>query len=104
MAETSEGTLKPTDFFVGIVDFFSILLPGALLTFLIITSLSEHTSQHPLLAKALEEFRGERKVGWVAFAIASYILGHRNVSMILRHLPKEFSVAFNHSGSWVLEG
>jgi hypothetical protein len=23
--------------------------------------------------------------------------------MILRHLPKEFSVAINHSGSWVLE-
>jgi RNA:NAD 2'-phosphotransferase (TPT1/KptA family) len=28
----------------------------------------------------------------------------RSVSMILRHLPKEFSVAIHYSGSWVLEG
>jgi hypothetical protein len=76
MAETSEGTSKPSDFFVGVVDFFSILLPGALLTFLTEMLLAERTSQHPMLGKALKELRAERAVGWVAFAIASYILGH----------------------------
>jgi hypothetical protein len=61
MAETSEGTSKPSDFFVGVVDFFSILLPGALLTFLTEMLLAEPTSQHPMLGKALKGLRAERR-------------------------------------------
>ena len=32
------------------------------------------------------------------------VMARRSVSMILRHLPKEFSVAIHHSGSSVPEG
>jgi hypothetical protein len=67
MAESSEGGYKPADFFVGVVDLFAIVLPGALLTFLI------HSLGYTSL---LDKHLPEKPEKWVAFLIASYILGH----------------------------
>lgn len=59
---------KPSDLFVGIVDFFSVLLPGAVLAFAFqlakvgfIESQLAHRSQ---------------QTKWVVFALVSYLLGH----------------------------
>ena len=70
MAEASEGGPKPSDFFVGVVDLFAILLPGAVLTFLMREFL-EHSA--PALVEHLPK---EGISGWATFAIVSYILGH----------------------------
>lgn len=60
---------KPTDFFVGIVELFSVFLPGALLLALFFTSA---TSVFERLFPGLEG-EGPR---WIAFLIAAYFLGH----------------------------
>jgi hypothetical protein len=65
---------KPSDFFFGIVDFFAILMPGALLVFLLSdlgTSLFGDVLP-PLSTDAAK---------WIAFGVASYVLGH-----VLHHL------------------
>jgi hypothetical protein len=54
---------------------------------------------HLLRGYTLNEFRLREK----GFGELEQAVG-RSVSMILRHLPKEFSVAVNHSGSSVPEG
>jgi hypothetical protein len=69
MAEKSEGG-KPTDFFVGVVDLFAILLPGALLTFFLIQA--DHSDKICRWVADLPE--GVPR--WAAFLIGSYILGH----------------------------
>src|SRR5687768_130916 len=60
----------PQKFFIGLMEFFSILLPGALLTYM-------------LMAWAGPSVLGDEKynaligpAGWVAFLAASYMLGH----------------------------
>jgi ADP-ribose pyrophosphatase len=60
----------PQKFFIGLMDFFSILLPGALLTFLIKTL----TPQYAWSVQLYQQFNGAK--GWVAFLVASYLLGH----------------------------
>lgn len=60
--------MKPSDFYVGLVDFFSILLPGALLAFLCL----------PIANQAGENLFRPVSHGagaWVAFAFAAYLLG-----------------------------
>jgi ADP-ribose pyrophosphatase YjhB (NUDIX family) len=61
---------EPQKFFIGLMDFFSILLPGALLTYL-------------LMDKAGPNVLGEEKyqgltgpAGWAAFLVSSYLFGH----------------------------
>jgi len=61
---------EPQKFFVGLMDFFSIILPGALLTFL----LRGEVAQTDWLAQRLPSLDGAK--GWVAFLVASYLLGH----------------------------
>ncbi|MGZ4879282.1 MAG: hypothetical protein ACXV5M_14065, partial [Candidatus Angelobacter sp.] len=60
---------KPADFFVGVLDFFSILLPGALVAFLGRDFAHTYVFVDPIptLRNSAEE--------WVAFALASYLLG-----------------------------
>jgi hypothetical protein len=69
MAE--EGSVGKTgDFFVGLVDFFAILLPGGLLAFLFATSLRYWDA-------ALDNVTIPE--GWIGFALVglvSYLLGH----------------------------
>jgi hypothetical protein len=62
--------VKPSDFFVDIVDFFAILLPGAILTALLLPVIDMALLERlfPLLEKPT--------TGWAAFLVAAYILGH----------------------------
>lgn len=59
---------KPSDFFVGVIDFFAILLPGALLTVLLL-------SAGEGLLDLVGEPRGTTE-RWAAFLVAAYVLGH----------------------------
>src|SRR5512132_1443205 len=54
---------EPQKFFIGLVDFFSVLLPGALLTYALRALLRPWTP-----ADATER--------WVAFLFAAYLIGH----------------------------
>jgi hypothetical protein len=63
------GTMayKPSDFFIGVIDFFGILVPGAVLLF--------------LHGESLVQFLGwpvdrDQTIQWVAFLLGSYVLGH----------------------------
>ena len=60
---------KPGEFFVGVVDFFAILLPGAIVTALLAPRLNNALSG--LLLTPSGEV-GE----WVVFLISAYFLGH----------------------------
>ena len=61
---------KPSDFFVGVTDLFSILLPGAAITYACLR-LEQLASKDVLLLRQLET-----KEGWVAFFVVAYLLGH----------------------------
>ena len=65
---------KPTDFFIGVMEFFAILMPGALLAFL----LTDWGT--PLFGDLLPALPGAAGK-WIAFLIISYVLGH-----LLHHL------------------
>jgi 8-oxo-dGTP pyrophosphatase MutT (NUDIX family) len=54
--------LEPQKFFIGLLDFFSILLPGALLTYVLMEWVGFH--------------RLEGTEDWAVFLFASYLLGH----------------------------
>ena len=60
---------KPGDFFIGVVDFFAILLPGALLSFL-----AEEPAQRYVFGSILGCVHGATE-GWAAFIFASYLMG-----------------------------
>jgi hypothetical protein len=59
---------KPSDFFIGIVDFFAILLPGAALAYLL----------QPLMVTGIPKvwLPGTLTEGWVMFFVLAYIAGH----------------------------
>jgi 8-oxo-dGTP pyrophosphatase MutT (NUDIX family) len=63
-------SFEPQKFFIGLMDFFSILLPGALLTFL----LNNEAVKKPELVGILQQLNGAK--GWAAFLVVSYMLGH----------------------------
>jgi ADP-ribose pyrophosphatase YjhB (NUDIX family) len=58
---------EPQKFFIGLMDFFSILLPGALLTYLM---------QDELTLLVLGERALSSEQGWLIFLFSSYLLGH----------------------------
>jgi hypothetical protein len=60
--------LKPDDVFVGLVDFFAIVLPGALLAFLCLPIKAD------VFGAVLPQVPSE-SAGWVAFAFAAYLSG-----------------------------
>jgi 8-oxo-dGTP pyrophosphatase MutT (NUDIX family) len=62
-------TVKPQEFFIGLMDFFSILLPGALLTYLLMGDVGP-----VVLGDRYNELAGAQ--AWAAFVFASYLLGH----------------------------
>ena len=73
MAELAEKhksmNFEPQKFFIGLMDFFSILLPGALLTYFL-----QGTGAKNLLPKAIDKMSdGE---WWMVVAVSSYLLGH----------------------------
>jgi len=59
---------KPLDFFIGLIDFFSILLPGAILTYLEIDYLN-------ILLNGVFENEESTKFT-IAFLISSFVIGH----------------------------
>ena len=62
-------SFEPQKFFIGLIDFFAIILPGALLTFLVKDKLGTY-----LLGWHYGDLTGTP--AWVAFLGASYLLGH----------------------------
>jgi len=61
---------KPADFFVGVIDVFAVLLPGALLAFV-----TKDMALAYVFGTILPPVRGVAQ-GWIAFIFASYLLGH----------------------------
>jgi hypothetical protein len=61
---------EPEKFHVGMIDFFSIILPGAVMTFYLRTA-AERSVMPAVFPAPKSEVEG-----WVIFAVASYILGH----------------------------
>jgi ADP-ribose pyrophosphatase YjhB (NUDIX family) len=62
-------SIEPEKFFVGLMDFFAILLPGALATFLIMDDVGQM-----VIGDRFNSLKGPE--GWAAFFIASYLSGH----------------------------
>ena len=62
--------LEPQKIFIGLMDFFSILLPGALLTYLLKGSLG------PLFLGSADFSNITGTEAWVVFFFCSYLLGH----------------------------
>jgi general stress protein CsbA len=60
---------KPNDFFVGLVDFFAIVLPGALLAFLCLDLAEKH-----IFGAILPSIRSQAE-GWAGFLLAAYLFG-----------------------------
>ena len=60
---------EPQKFFIGLVDFFSILMPGALLAYL-----GKDWAGSVLLGQP--GFRLDGAEAWMVFLFASYLLGH----------------------------
>ncbi|HEY8185490.1 MAG TPA: NUDIX domain-containing protein [Pyrinomonadaceae bacterium] len=61
---------EPQKFFIGLIDFFAILLPGALLTLLVKDNVG------PRLLGQAEYYKLVGTNGWVAFIFCGYLLGH----------------------------
>jgi 8-oxo-dGTP pyrophosphatase MutT (NUDIX family) len=62
-------SLEPQKFFIGLMDFFTILLPGALLTYLLKGDVGPR-----FLGEGYHELAGTE--GWIIFLFSSYLLGH----------------------------
>jgi 8-oxo-dGTP pyrophosphatase MutT (NUDIX family) len=60
---------EPQKFFIGLMDFFSILLPGALLTYLLLPELGP-----AILGARYDSLAGAQ--AWTVFLFASYVAGH----------------------------
>jgi hypothetical protein len=63
---------KPGDFFIGIIDFFSVLLPGALVTFFINAQLHNRIFGEGMLI----DYTPDSVSGPIIFLFSSYVLGH----------------------------
>ena len=59
---------KPDDFFIGIIDFFGILLPGSIVVFL-------YNEWFLEVAEIKVNLCGEA-TQWIAFIVSSYVIGH----------------------------
>jgi ADP-ribose pyrophosphatase YjhB (NUDIX family) len=60
---------EPQKFFIGVIDFFSILLPGALFTYLLKDDVGPR-----FFGNGYHRLTGTE--GWVVFLFSSYLLGH----------------------------
>jgi hypothetical protein len=60
---------EPQRFFIGLTDFFSILLPGALLTYLLMDEVGP-----VVLGNRYAKLDGAQ--AWAAFLFARYLFGH----------------------------
>lgn len=60
---------EPQKFFIGVIDFFSIIMPGALLTYLLMDAIGE-----TFLGGRFKQIQGTEAVA--VFLFVSYLLGH----------------------------
>jgi ADP-ribose pyrophosphatase YjhB (NUDIX family) len=60
---------EPQKLFIGLIDFFAILLPGALLTYYLEDCCADYVLREPYQYM-------EGAAGWAAFLFSSYLLGH----------------------------
>jgi len=62
--------MKPRDWYVGVIDFFSTLVPGGLAMFLLLTSAQGDTLRRWILPQqaSIEN--------WLVFLVLAYVLGH----------------------------
>lgn len=82
---------KPGDFFIGVVNFFAILLPGALLSFFSMDLARTYMNARPhIFGYTLTVIQGEAQ-GWVVFIIASYLLG-QFISLLGSPLDKGYDL------------
>jgi hypothetical protein len=65
-------SFKPQDFFIGVTDFFSVLLPGALLTYVLLGILQDDIFGPEKLLDASENVVSQ----WIVFLVISYIVGN----------------------------
>ena len=66
---------KPGDFLIGVVDFFAVLLPGAVVAFFGLGAALRYAAGHGEIFGTLpSDFWADTR-GWVVFGIASYLLG-----------------------------
>jgi hypothetical protein len=68
--------LEPSKFFIGVIDLFAVILPGAIVTFVIKTILVAVGTIRGSPAVSISMYALHGDAGWVAFAVASYLLGH----------------------------
>ena len=62
--------MKPSDAFLGVIDFFSTLIPGAIALFLLIDQSWLHAPEGwPVILRGSTE-------GWVVFLVSAYVVGH----------------------------
>lgn len=54
---------KPADFFIGLVDFFSVLLPGFCVVYIVTVN-------------TFDQYHNFTNPSWIYYAITSYIVGH----------------------------
>lgn len=66
MAESGESAPKASELYLGIVDLFAVILPGAIIAFLVQRSFDLNSDS--------EWLKGAQ--GWAVFLAASYIVGH----------------------------
>ncbi len=62
--------MKPSEFFVGVLDFFAILLPGAIATAILAPRVG------PLIFGSLFTSPTTEAGGWATFLTSAYFLGH----------------------------
>jgi hypothetical protein len=61
---------EPETFFIGVIDFFSVMLPGAVMTYLL-----KDKALCELNRAGFPEIQGEA-AGWAMFLFCSYLMGH----------------------------
>lgn len=83
---------KLSDFYVGVVDFFSVLLPGALLAFLFRDSYVWREIIGPTLPSIQEGLQE-----WAVFIVASYLLGHF-VNLVASYLDHSYDFLMGRQG------
>lgn len=70
---------KPSDVFLGVIEFFAILLPGVACTFLVFLLLGENLIK--LLFEPVLCYLDNEPKQWIAFLFSSYIVGHFLLSL-----------------------
>src|SRR5262245_53710961 len=66
---------KPSDYFVGVIDFFAVILPGAIVLVVLYPHVPEALIGGTGTAGILPRFEGEL-TRWIAFVLGAYLIGH----------------------------